>query len=157
MSLLLSWKHHEEELSLPCYSYIQTQLFQLDIPFVLIKSLMKFETVDDCFILPLVYLAMAQMFQKGIKVTANNTAATTLIYISIFPFLSVLSLLLVTPPSFYFYLSFFSDTELWKNSSFWWNLFEIKDEISFFNPLSVFWFIHFSTYFFHTHTHIYKK
>ena len=34
---------------------------------------MKFDTLDDGFTLhPLVYLAMAQICQKGITVTANN-------------------------------------------------------------------------------------
>ena len=37
-------------------------LFHLNIPFLLVKYLMKFDTLDDGCCLPTVYLAMTEMF-----------------------------------------------------------------------------------------------
>ena len=60
-----------------------------------------------------VYLAMAQMSQKWITLTANNLCGHHLdIYIPIFPSLSVLFLLLITLRSFTFYLLISSNTGL---------------------------------------------
>ena len=39
-------------------------IFHLDISFMLVKSFMKFDTLDDSYNFSLVYLAMAQMLQK---------------------------------------------------------------------------------------------
>ena len=48
-------------------------IFHLDIFFFLVKSLKKFDRLDGGCSFPFVYLAMAQIPQKGITVTVNNT------------------------------------------------------------------------------------
>ena len=128
-------------------SILLNNIFHLDIPFLLVKSLMKFDTLDSGFS-PTVYLAMAQMFQKWI--TANNSCHYHCdIYISIFSFLSVQSLFLMTPSFLFLFIYSLLCWTLEKliilMKSFW-----NKDEISFFNLLSVFLFILFSTNFFYT-------
>ena len=71
--------------------------FNLDNPFLLVNSLMKFDTLDDYCSRPPVYLAMTQMFPKLISVKANNTFRH---HFDIYHYLS-LSLFSVSP-SFYF-------------------------------------------------------
>ena len=92
------------------------------------------------------------MFQKRITVTANNHYSHLS---NIYLYLSILSLFLMTPPSFsflfiYFLLCWTLEKLVIMRKSFW-----NKDEISFLNPLSMFRFVHFSTYFF-TYCQIYK-
>ena len=125
--------------------------FYLDIPFLLIKSLKKFDALDGgCSPPPHCLLSYGSDVPKCTTVSANYLCQPLLWYISISPFLSFLSRLFMTPPSSYFYFWLFisSHVELEKNLFIQMKSFWNKDEISFLNPLSVFQFIHFSTYLF---------
>ena len=95
----------------------------LDIPSQLVKSLMKHDTLDNDSSLPCPPRRCPYVYCH----THNSCR-----HHSISPFLSFLSLLLMTPPSYYFYiyLSISSNAEPMKTSSFWRSLY--SEEIFYF-------------------------
>ena len=110
IGFMKKWENHSESMEdhTSILSGWFSHFFHLDIPFLGVKSLMKFDMLEGGFSLPMSTIAICPDVKKK-KKKKKKYATTTLTYL--YPILPFQSLLLMTPHSIYFYLSISSYAE----------------------------------------------